>query len=759
MDEGTAREPASGMKVESEPAPNSTPAKAEEATLLTMPSAEKEEEVEKAAPATIHVKADGSKGSAGAMGTSDWIEELEIPAEYNFASESHADAGSFSREMDLFSLTRDDGKLASFLELDGATLVEKQRFVLRGWLVPPSTTMGSQPQRLNVQVRGLGEWCIEYGVEQSSLWVHSQHAWYKIIQPAKEYEDAFDAVRTRYEICARAFILASTMSSKAATYRMVCNLLVHPYQNMRGYSEADINDVKEFIIDQAANLGDQCLIKSGFIKTLIDRQKKEQAQGANAPASAGAGPGAGSETGSQTGEKPRRASLGFWSSPAPEEIKRYEPSEPLPPGGDKLLMDRLRKYVQSLSKQSQARAFALPVDPVRDGCPDYLDIVKEPMDLWTVETKIKARAHKPYSPIECARDLRKIWDNCRLYNPPTSALVRLANACEARAEERLHTWDAQIRAELGAETGLAESTPSIQIAPVLTASALATTPVANSVKNAGSNGGLAPVVTGLSAAAATPPVSRASGKPPPQPQAPQASTSLVPLTVDVPKDEPTRTSAAGEASPAAALPPRPPAPPPPEKLITPERLAAAPRQAQDLIARLDSLLRGSPGSTENHAERACALPTCSNKTRLLSQYCGDDCALAYAGIRADYMVLPNASENGFQRLIKKLAKQYRDGLQLKRTSLGGDPKPRGPKPGTKKRKAPTMTSSGARTPDTMELSEQELDRSAAASPVPRERLPPLKKASIDGAQERVDAENERPLDEPASPKQTSATAS
>ena len=34
--------------------------------------------------------------------------------------------------------------------------------------------------------------------------------------------------------------------------------------------------------------------------------------------------------------------------------------------------------------------FRIPVDPVRDKCPDYFNVVKKPMDLITVENKLNS---------------------------------------------------------------------------------------------------------------------------------------------------------------------------------------------------------------------------------------------------------------------------------------------------------------------------------------------------------------------------------
>lgn len=48
------------------------------------------------------------------------------------------------------------------------------------------------------------------------------------------------------------------------------------------------------------------------------------------------------------------------------------------------------------------------------GLYDYLQVVKEPMDLGTIRTKLAKNDYK--KPAEFAKDVRLVWDNCKLYN-------------------------------------------------------------------------------------------------------------------------------------------------------------------------------------------------------------------------------------------------------------------------------------------------------------------------------------------------------
>jgi hypothetical protein len=47
-----------------------------------------------------------------------------------------------------------------------------------------------------------------------------------------------------------------------------------------------------------------------------------------------------------------------------------------------------KRLINSLWKHSNAWIFHEPVDAMKLGIPDYFDIVKQPMDLGTVKTKL-----------------------------------------------------------------------------------------------------------------------------------------------------------------------------------------------------------------------------------------------------------------------------------------------------------------------------------------------------------------------------------
>ena len=50
----------------------------------------------------------------------------------------------------------------------------------------------------------------------------------------------------------------------------------------------------------------------------------------------------------------------------------------------------------------------------REGVPEYLDIVKHPMDLGTVREKLKRGRYPDH--LAFAADVRLVFANCRLFN-------------------------------------------------------------------------------------------------------------------------------------------------------------------------------------------------------------------------------------------------------------------------------------------------------------------------------------------------------
>ena len=90
-------------------------------------------------------------------------------------------------------------------------------------------------------------------------------------------------------------------------------------------------------------------------------------------------------------------------------------------------MDEIRKMLRQLQTHKSAWPFREPVS-TRDA-PDYYRVIKDPMDLRTIDSKLQERRYKRLS--EFIGDVTKIFDNCRYYNAKESNIARCANTLEA----------------------------------------------------------------------------------------------------------------------------------------------------------------------------------------------------------------------------------------------------------------------------------------------------------------------------------------
>ncbi|KAH9489885.1 hypothetical protein Btru_044495 [Bulinus truncatus] len=87
---------------------------------------------------------------------------------------------------------------------------------------------------------------------------------------------------------------------------------------------------------------------------------------------------------------------------------------------------QLHKLLKDLQAHKMAWPFLQPVDPKE--VPDYYDIVHEPMDLTIVEAKLNSKAYHKLN--DFMKDITKIFDNCRLYNPVDTAYFQCAEVVE-----------------------------------------------------------------------------------------------------------------------------------------------------------------------------------------------------------------------------------------------------------------------------------------------------------------------------------------
>lgn len=129
----------------------------------------------------------------------------------------------------------------------------------------------------------------------------------------------------------------------------------------------------------------------------------------------------------------------------PKELKEHreskEPKAPKPPKPisaqtDGMPLEDLKKAKRILSKLLKHKAsfwFRQPVDPIRDGAPDYFKYVKIPMDLGTVQTKLDNSRYKTLKEFE--NDIRLVFSNCYVFNPRGTEVYNEGQALEALYEK------------------------------------------------------------------------------------------------------------------------------------------------------------------------------------------------------------------------------------------------------------------------------------------------------------------------------------
>uniref|UniRef100_A0A3P8XXV6 Bromodomain PHD finger transcription factor n=1 Tax=Esox lucius TaxID=8010 RepID=A0A3P8XXV6_ESOLU len=98
----------------------------------------------------------------------------------------------------------------------------------------------------------------------------------------------------------------------------------------------------------------------------------------------------------------------------------------------------LRRILRSLQAHKMAWPFLEPVDP--NDAPDYYGVIKEPMDLATMEDRLQKRYYNKLT--EFVADMTKIFDNCRYYNPSDSPFFQCAEVLESFFVQKLKGFKA-----------------------------------------------------------------------------------------------------------------------------------------------------------------------------------------------------------------------------------------------------------------------------------------------------------------------------
>lgn len=329
-----------------------------------------------------------------------YVSEQDTPSSYNY---SYDDEGVPQREFTDFIVTAGDERI-SICALDDSRQVNRT-VIARGTI----TISGKPP--LKIKSAPLKEWCIEYGTTSPKLWIRTADVWYRLSKPSKEYARTHELARRRFELCSRIYILAHTMAPDQCHFDNFVSLLSNAYGTMKGYSEKEILSERDFILSQVKNLDDPNLVNCYFTKEL--REKK-------VPAKKGSSKKGASGT-SGTSHSASVAYLGAWV-----------PSGKLDADGNTRLLSRSQKYVQQISKHKNGWPFREPVNPKKDGVPDYFERIQNPMDFRTMKERFERGGYS--SSLEVAKDVRLIASNCREYNGDDHNMAQWASELERKFE-------------------------------------------------------------------------------------------------------------------------------------------------------------------------------------------------------------------------------------------------------------------------------------------------------------------------------------
>lgn len=120
---------------------------------------------------------------------------------------------------------------------------------------------------------------------------------------------------------------------------------------------------------------------------------------------------------------------------------------------------RMSKLVNYLMSRQDSGPFREPVDWREMGLYDYPKIIKKMMDLGTVKRKLERGQYA--TAVECARDIRLIWTNCKTYNADGSDFYLLAETFSKRFEDRYKKIQAEC--DTGEDEGKKKSSQKTSI--------------------------------------------------------------------------------------------------------------------------------------------------------------------------------------------------------------------------------------------------------------------------------------------------------
>ncbi|XP_059657315.1 transcription factor GTE10-like [Cornus florida] len=124
-----------------------------------------------------------------------------------------------------------------------------------------------------------------------------------------------------------------------------------------------------------------------------------------------------------------------------------------------MLMKQCETLLNRLMSHQFGWVFNTPVDVVKLNIPDYFNVIKNPMDLGTVKSKLITG--KYLSPLDFAADVRLTFSNAMTYNPPGNDVHIMADTLRKFFEVRWKPLEKKLPATIEAQVP-SRSTSHIQ---------------------------------------------------------------------------------------------------------------------------------------------------------------------------------------------------------------------------------------------------------------------------------------------------------
>ncbi|KAI5852588.1 Bromodomain-containing protein [Morchella snyderi] len=119
--------------------------------------------------------------------------------------------------------------------------------------------------------------------------------------------------------------------------------------------------------------------------------------------------------------------------------------------------DMVIKELHKKIHEPYAFPFYSPVDPVALNIPEYFKIIKKPMDLGTIQSKLKTNQYESGNDFEA--DLRLMFRNCYKFNPPNQAVHQMGKRLEGIFDEKWSDRAKYIRDNPGSHSPASASPP------------------------------------------------------------------------------------------------------------------------------------------------------------------------------------------------------------------------------------------------------------------------------------------------------------